>query len=67
VRVSFHRGRGHEYDALASRPDGVVVRLTGGSYNRFEPPLPHDIAHLGVHPRLHPLRRLRVRQPDRAI
>ncbi|WCB92089.1 hypothetical protein DSM104299_00771 [Baekduia alba] len=46
--VTFHREAGRAYYALARRPDGVVVHLRGGSYNRFEPPLPHDIAHLVV-------------------
>jgi hypothetical protein len=46
--VTFHREPGRAYYALARRPDGVTVHLRGGSYNRFEPPLPHDIAHLVV-------------------
>jgi len=48
VRVTFHRESGRAYHAIIDRPDGVVVRLKGGSYNPFEPPLPHDIAHLVV-------------------
>ena len=48
MRVTFHRGAGRAYHAIIDRPDGVVVRLKGGSYNPFEPPLPHDIAHLVV-------------------
>jgi hypothetical protein len=46
--VAFHREAGSAYHSLARRPDGVVVRLKGGSYNRLDPPLPHDIAHLVV-------------------
>jgi hypothetical protein len=44
--VTFHREAGSAYHSPARRPDGVVVRLEGGSYNRLDPPLPHDIAHL---------------------
>jgi hypothetical protein len=46
--VSFHREAGRAYHSFARRPDGVVVRLKGGSYNPFDPPLPHDVAHLVV-------------------
>jgi len=46
--VTFHREAGSAYHSLARRPDGVVVRLKGGSYNRLDPPLPHDVAHLVV-------------------
>ena len=46
--VTFHREAGSAYHSLAQRPDGVVVRLKGGSYNRLDPPLPHDVAHLVV-------------------
>ncbi len=46
--VAFHREAGSAYHSLAQRPDGVVVRLKGGSYNRLDPPLPHDVAHLVV-------------------
>lgn len=48
MKVVFHRQPGRAYYALATRPDGVVVHLRGGSYNTFDPPLPHDIAHLVV-------------------
>jgi hypothetical protein len=48
VRVTFHREPGRAYHSIIGRPDGVVVRLKGGSYNPFDPPLPHDIAHLVV-------------------
>ena len=46
--VSFHRGEGRSYFALARRDDGVLVRLDGGSYDRSDPPLPHDLAHFLV-------------------
>ena len=48
MEVSFHREPGRAYHSFARRPDGVVVRLKGGSYNPFTPPLPHDVAHLVV-------------------
>jgi hypothetical protein len=48
MEVTFHREPGRAYYALARRPDGVTIHLRGGSYNTFEPPLPHDIAHLVV-------------------
>jgi hypothetical protein len=48
VRVTFHREAGRAYHAIIDRPDGVTVRLKGGSYNPFDPPLPHDVAHLVV-------------------
>jgi hypothetical protein len=46
--VVFHRQPGRAYYALAQRRDGVTIHLRGGSYNPFDPPLPHDIAHLVV-------------------
>ncbi len=46
--VSFHRGQGRSYFALARREDGVLVRLNGGAYERSDPPLPHDLAHFVV-------------------
>jgi len=48
MEVTFHREAGSAYHSLARRPDGVVVRLKGGSYNRLDPPLPHDVAHLVI-------------------
>jgi hypothetical protein len=49
VEVSFHRGEGRAYFALARRDDGVLVRLQGFAYDRsFDPPLPHDLAHFVV-------------------
>lgn len=46
--VSFHRYDGRAYSALARRGDGVSVRLDGSSYDRSQPPLPHDLAHFVV-------------------
>ena len=46
--LSFVRGEGRSYFALARRDDRVVVRLKGGSYDRSDPPLPHDLAHFVV-------------------
>ena len=48
MEVSIHREAGRAYHSFARRPDGVVVRLKGGSYNSFGPLVPHDAAHLVV-------------------
>jgi len=53
LEVSFHRGDGSEYFAVARRDDGVVVRLQGFAYDRaFDPPLPHDLAHFAIEEQL---------------
>lgn len=49
--VAFSRHSRHRYDALLTRPDGVVVRLVGGGFNRIDSAgrrVPHDLAHLVI-------------------
>jgi hypothetical protein len=49
--IEVHKGTGQRYRSTVRRPDGVIVGLEGGSYNRVGGPVgrvPHDIAHLIV-------------------
>jgi hypothetical protein len=50
VSVDFIKGETTRYRSLLHRPDGVVVELDGGSYNKLRgrEVIPHDIAHLIV-------------------
>jgi hypothetical protein len=51
ARIRFHKGGGPRYASTLHRPDGAVIRLEGGSWNRIGGPVgrvPHDLAHLVV-------------------
>ena len=48
TRIDFIKGEGTRYRSVLHRPDGVVVELDGGSYNKVPQPVPHDLAHLIV-------------------
>lgn len=51
TEVTFHKGPTRRYTSTLTRPDGAVVELEGGSWNRVGGPareVPHDIAHLVV-------------------
>ena len=55
TRIEVHKGTGTRYHSLLHRPDGVVVALDGGGYNRIGGPvdrIPHDVAHHVVEHRL---------------
>ena len=55
VPIDFHKPPGGRYHSVLHRPDGVSVRLQGGSYNRIGGAtgrVPHDIAHLVVEHRV---------------
>ena len=55
TRIEVHKGTGTRYHSLLHRPDGVVIALDGGGYNRIGGPVdrvPHDIAHHVVERRL---------------
>jgi hypothetical protein len=51
TRIYFHKGDGTRYRSTLHRPDGAVIALEGGSWNRIGGPVtrvPHDLAHLVV-------------------
>lgn len=50
MRITFHRRPLGRYHSVFERPDGAVLRLEGGSYNKLGGGVrvPHDIAHLLV-------------------
>lgn len=51
ARIELLRGESRRYRSRLQRPDGVVVELDGGAYNRVggvPGELPHDLAHLVV-------------------
>jgi len=55
TRIEVHKGTGTRYHSLLHRPDGVVIALDGGGYNRIGGPVdrvPHDVAHHVVEHRL---------------
>lgn len=52
MEVVFERGRGRWYHSSLRRPDGVLIRFHGQTYNRVPALLPHDIAHLVVEARV---------------
>jgi len=55
TRIEVHQGTGTRYHSLLYRPDGAVVALDGGGYNRIGGPVdrvPHDVAHHVVEHRL---------------
>ena len=55
VPIAFHKGPGTRYRSTLQRPDGAVIALEGGSWNRIGGPVgrvPHDLAHLVVEQRL---------------
>ena len=50
MKITFHRQPLGRYHSIFERPDGAVLRLEGGSYNKLGGGMrvPHDIAHLLV-------------------
>ncbi|MDA0182085.1 hypothetical protein OJ997_17400 [Solirubrobacter phytolaccae] len=48
--IAFHREPRGRYHSIFTRPDGAVLKLQGGSYNKLGGGVrvPHDIAHLIV-------------------
>ena len=51
VRVEFIKGPSTRYRSILHRPDGLVVELDGGSYNKVgghPDSVPHDFAHFVV-------------------
>jgi hypothetical protein len=48
MRIEVHKDPGTRYRSTLYRPDGVVIALEGGSWNRIGGPVgrvPHDLAH----------------------
>ena len=50
MKIEFHREPRGRYHSTFTRPDGAVLKLQGGSYNKLGGGVrvPHDIAHLIV-------------------
>jgi hypothetical protein len=51
MRICFHKTEGTRYRSTIHRPDGAVIALEGGSWNRIGGPVarvPHDLTHLVV-------------------
>ena len=51
MRIEVHAEAGTRYRLTVHRPDGAVVELLGGGWNRIGGPVgrvPHDLAHLVV-------------------
>lgn len=50
MKITFHREARGRYHSIFERPDGAVLKLQGGSYNKLGGGVrvPHDIAHLIV-------------------
>jgi hypothetical protein len=51
VEIEFFKPEGRRYRSVLHRPDGLLIELDGGGYNKVGGPareLPHDLAHFVV-------------------